>query len=345
MRSGAGLRTIGSGVYGVGFRGIGGFEGVFARREAVPLETETAAWLGGAGSSAGGRTSGIPSVVWRPKEASLFGIFIGSGATLGGRGVASLRGIGVGSRRAASAAAGSIPGFVIFAAMTGSGSGAGRSSFGMSSIVARSSSSPFWGSAAGMRPTVGMPIVVAFCSALDETPTGGVTFKGSTTGVVRGSGGGVVPLSLRGLGCKAGGTLAVLGRNAPICGITGMMNLLDGESPTGLGVASRNVLESPIATHSASAFDASIRPPTGGGAGRGIAGTSAPRGTAVSGAGFIARRAFWSSLSVVLVAASGSTKRSVMPIRPYSGDGRGEDCATSAVPSSTIRPSLRAIAM
>jgi hypothetical protein len=54
-----------------------------------------------------------------------------------------------------------------------------------------------------------------------------------------------------------------------------MTNLLDEESVVGLGAApSRQPASSPSAMVSARAFAASIRPPTGGGVGRGWAGTS-----------------------------------------------------------------------
>jgi len=97
---------------------------------------------------------------------------------------------------------------------------------------------------------------------------------------------------------------------------------------------------SPIATHSASALTASIRPCGAGGIGRGAAGISAGRGEMLGGAGFIASRAFSSSASIVLLVASGSRKRSVMPTRPWSTEAVRAEPTTSARPSIITPPSL-----
>ena len=81
---------------------------------------------------------------------------------------------------------------------------------------------------AGSRSIAGIPIVVIFCSAFaDGTPTGGVTtFGGSATGGgVPGTGDGFGSGAT--FGWSAGGTLGVLGRAAPSCGIAGIANLFE----------------------------------------------------------------------------------------------------------------------
>jgi hypothetical protein len=85
---------------------------------------------------------------------------------------------------------------------------------------------------------------------------------------------------------------------------------------------------------------ASIRPCTGGGIGRGSAGISAGRGATLGGAGRIASRAFSSSPSMVLLAASGSRNRSVMPTRPCKTDAVLAELMISASPSIITPPSL-----
>jgi hypothetical protein len=101
---------------------------------------------------------------------------------------------------------------------------------------------------------------------------------------------------------------------------------------------------SPIATHSASALIASIRPWTGGGTGRGSAGISAGRGATLGGGGRIASRAFSRSPSIVLLSASGAWKRSVMPTRPWSTEGVRAALTTSASPSIITPPSRSVMA-
>ena len=101
-------------------------------------------------------------------------------------------------------------------------------------------SSRFGTGGAGLRSTAGIPILVGrdsdFLAATSPLPcAGSVTFGGSAIGAEPGSGGGVVPVSLRTLGCKAGGTLVDRGRVGVICGIAGMTNLLEGESLAALG--------------------------------------------------------------------------------------------------------------
>jgi hypothetical protein len=123
----------------------------------------------------------------------------------------------------------------------------------------------------------------------------------------------------------------------PTCGIDGMTNFwlcFGGPPLSGTGA------RSPIITHSARAFIASIRPPRAGGTGRGSAGMLAGRGATLGGAGFIASRAFSSSPSTILLVGSGSTNRIVMPMRPCNADGFGDEAMTSATPSIITPPSF-----
>ena len=126
-----------------------------------------------------------------------------------------------------------------------------------------------------------------------------------------------------------------------------MRPLSPGAARDGSGGAtvSRSPATSPIATVCASAFDASIRPPGAGATGRGSAGTSAGRGATVGATGLSAMRARSSSPRSVLLGSSGSTKRIVMPMRPYSADGFADDETISASPSIITPPSRNVTAM
>ena len=101
---------------------------------------------------------------------------------------------------------------------------------------------------------------------------------------------------------------------------------------------------SPIATHSASALVASIRPAGAGGVGRGAAGTVAGRGRTVVAPGRRDRRAFSSSPRSTLLGSSGASNRRVIPTRPWSTEGVFEALTTSASPSSITPPSDRVTA-
>ena len=191
-----------------------------------------------------------------------------------------------------------------------------------------------FGWSAGERSIAGMPSDVIRCATFVDGAAGG---SGGTLGVLgRGvSAGGV--LGVLGLAVNAGGVLGVCERTLGIVGITNF----DGPDLLGSADGSRSAATSPIETHSASALAASIRPPIGGGTGRGAAGISAGRGVTDGIDGVIASRALSSSSSSVLLGASGSTNRIVIPTRPWSVEGLGDDWTISASPSSITPPSLR----
>jgi hypothetical protein len=182
------------------------------------------------------------------------------------------------------------------------------------------------GPAAGSLSIAGKPIDVSFDECADDIGFDGGTFVGTGTGFDAGSGGTVElfgraisggVLGVRGRG--SGGVLGVRARSPAAPGIRGTMNFLPlAVSETGRGApdVSRSAAGSPRTTHSASAFAASIRPPTAGTTGRGSDGTSAGRGGTLGGAGFIASRAFSSSPITILLGSSGAMNFTVMPGRP-----------------------------
>ena len=150
-------------------------------------------------------------------------------------------------------------------------------------------------------------------------------------------------------GVSAGGVVAGFARALPPLGIEGIENFpgpVDGADSEALSSEPpTRALVSPRITHWASALAASMRPPGVGGVGRGSAGRTAGRGGTLDGAGFTARRAFSSSAITVLLGSSGSTNFSVMPMRPWMPDGRGDEAMTSASPSIMTPPSTSASAM
>ena len=133
--------------------------------------------------------------------------------------------------------------------------------------------------------------------------------------------------------------LGAFGRAAPTGGIDGTTNFGAPDFGT-CGTVVSSASMSPIATHSASALFASMRPVGVGTLGRGSAGTCAGRGGTLGGCGFIASRACSSSTSTVLLLMSGSMKRSVMPTRPCNTDGVVAALTMSASPSIITPPSL-----
>ncbi len=141
------------------------------------------------------------------------------------------------------------------------------------------------------------------------------------------------------VGLAGGDTLGVLPRGA--AGIDGTAGI----AMRGAFAVGTRIDGSPITTHSASEFAASMRPLGAGGTGRGSAGIVAGRGATVGGAGLIASRAFSSSPINVLLGSSGSTNFTVMPGRPWSTVGFADDCRISASPSIITPPSFSVTAM
>ena len=267
----AGSRTIGSGANGVGWRGIGGPAG---RGATAAIGCGGVARMNGVLVSAGGlgrrhrdddrrclhrgelergesdarRLRGYAVIgLRRPRERRDSERRLGAGRLGGSDTAGTEASVVFGSTRTPALPAGTPTG--------GVGFGAGTPPTGVARIGATSSS----GSGLGFA----------------STPTGGVI--GLITGTCADGVLGRI---------NAGGVVGGLGPR-PVVGIDGMTNL---PSPLRLSSlvspvdAAANVDVSPISTHSASAFAASIRPPVAGGTGTRLGGNLAPAAAARSAA-------------------------------------------------------------